>query len=160
RARVARIDAIARDQIALERAARGGPDPRRGLPHRLLVVYRTCANPASVDLTIDPNDRDPGTIFGGRPALGNPVWLALAPARAPRRLGARPGAPFRRARLPRRRPRRSTPRRCSCPPPATPTSGPPTPTSCGTPSPRPTGRATTSRAPTTTSARRSAAARR
>src|SRR5262249_1010975 len=77
RARIARIDAVARAQVELERAARG-KDLRASLPHRLLVIYRTCANPASLDLTIDPSDRDPGPILAGHPESGSHVWLGFA----------------------------------------------------------------------------------
>jgi hypothetical protein len=84
RARVARLDDRARAQIALERAARAAGDPRRAIPHRLLVVYRTVANPAYLDLSIDPNDRDVGTIFGGRPELGNFYEQGIARVVSPR----------------------------------------------------------------------------
>jgi hypothetical protein len=94
-ARVERIDAVARAQITIEREARGrvraGGDAyalglaiRRTIPHRLLVIYRTVANPAYLDLTIDPNDRDVGTIFGGRPEIGNYYGLGLARVLTPR----------------------------------------------------------------------------
>jgi len=47
---------------------------RRAVPHRLMLIYRTVANPAYLDLSIDPNARPIGTIFGGptaRPEFGN-----------------------------------------------------------------------------------------
>jgi len=86
RERHLRLDAIARAHLAEERegadAARAsGVAPyglirakRRAIPHRLMVIYRTVANPAYLDLSIDPNARPVGTIFGGptaRPEFGN-----------------------------------------------------------------------------------------
>jgi hypothetical protein len=98
RARVARLDAAAQAQIDAERAARqrlgAGLAPydllrtaRAAIPHRLMIVYRTVANPAYLDLTIDPNDRDPGSIFGlldGRPEFGNHYVLNVARVLTPR----------------------------------------------------------------------------
>jgi hypothetical protein len=91
RARVARLDEQARAQIESERAARGtlaGQQgyafllaSRRAIPHRLLTIYRTVANPAYLDLSIDPNDRDVGSIFGlfhARPEFGNYFGLNVA----------------------------------------------------------------------------------
>jgi alpha-beta hydrolase superfamily lysophospholipase len=77
RARIARIDAIARESIAdAERARRAsGGDLRRDDPaawRRLrqravhtayLVIYRTLADPAYLDLRIDPDDRPMGSLF-------------------------------------------------------------------------------------------------
>ncbi|HLZ68303.1 MAG TPA: alpha/beta hydrolase [Dehalococcoidia bacterium] len=86
RARHLRLDAIARAHLAEERegagaAAGSGMAPyalirarRRAIPHRLMLIYRTVANPAYLDLSIDPNRRPIGTIFGGptaRPEFGN-----------------------------------------------------------------------------------------
>jgi hypothetical protein len=86
RARHLRIDAIAKAQLAREReggetARAQGLTPyaliqarRRAIPHRMMIIYRTVANPAYLDLTIDPNKRPVGTIFGGptgRPEFGN-----------------------------------------------------------------------------------------
>jgi alpha/beta superfamily hydrolase len=73
-ARVARIDAVARDaewQRAeyrdAARAAKGSPQwnhlRRRAVHARYLTVYRTLANPAYLDLSIEPDDRQLGTIF-------------------------------------------------------------------------------------------------
>jgi alpha-beta hydrolase superfamily lysophospholipase len=98
RARVERLDQVARDQIALERDARaslGRPasaydllrSGRRAVPHRLLVVYRTVANPATLDLSLDPSDREVGTIFGilgARPEVGNYYAQNLARVVSPR----------------------------------------------------------------------------
>jgi hypothetical protein len=85
RERVARLDTTARARVDAERAERarlGEPkEPyellrasRRAIPHRLMLVHRTVANPAYLDLSIDPNDREVGSIFGlfaGRPEFGN-----------------------------------------------------------------------------------------
>jgi hypothetical protein len=98
RARVERLDAAARAQVAGERAARAALAPggdayellrasRRAIPHRLLVIYRTVANPAYLDLSIDPSDRDVGTIFGvldDRPEFGNTLGTNIARVLSPR----------------------------------------------------------------------------
>jgi hypothetical protein len=78
RARVERIDAVALARIAEARTARerfgrsGDPVDRRiALAPRVLTVYRTDADLRSVDLSIDPNDRLYGSLFGRRPDLTN-----------------------------------------------------------------------------------------
>lgn len=75
RERIARIDAIARGAIqsADEARVRGrdlekGSDAwrdarRRGLHTPYLTIYRTLANPAYLDLSIDPDDRPMGSLF-------------------------------------------------------------------------------------------------
>ena len=75
RERIARIDTLARDAIAAADAARGqarelpkGSDAwrearRRGLHTPYLTIYRTLANPAYLDLSIDPDDRPLGSLF-------------------------------------------------------------------------------------------------
>jgi pimeloyl-ACP methyl ester carboxylesterase len=92
-ARAARIDAIARRHIeesSLARAASRAQDfstappeyrahmQRRTMAPRIMVVYRTQANPAYLDLTIDPSERRVGSIFSPRPDLFNyhPIGLA------------------------------------------------------------------------------------
>src|SRR5207245_1803069 len=71
RERVARIDAIAREAQGertayrdAARAALGTPQwnhlRRRAVHARYLTVYRTLANPAYLDLTIEPDDRQAG----------------------------------------------------------------------------------------------------
>ncbi|MDH4146756.1 MAG: alpha/beta hydrolase, partial [Acidimicrobiia bacterium] len=74
-ARVARIDAVAKaalaDQAAGRAAARSAPrgssawrDARaRGVNSRYLTIYRTLADPAYLDLSIDPDDRPLGSLF-------------------------------------------------------------------------------------------------
>ena len=78
RARIARLDAVARERVAEMSTARkafavtGDPaDRRAALAPRLLTVYRTDADPHGVDLSIDPNDRPYGSLFGRRPDLTN-----------------------------------------------------------------------------------------
>jgi alpha-beta hydrolase superfamily lysophospholipase len=76
-ARVARIDAVAKASLAdssgaissLPAADRSG-DPRgwrdvrrRAVFTRYLTIYRTLADPAYLDLTIDPDDRPMGSLF-------------------------------------------------------------------------------------------------
>ena len=74
RERVARIDASARaalDERAEARraaaAAKGTADwnglRRRAVHARYLTTYRTLANPAYLDLSIEPDDREMGSVF-------------------------------------------------------------------------------------------------
>jgi hypothetical protein len=77
-ARMERIDAVARERVAEAKAANirfkasGDPSDRRiSLAPRVLTVYRTDADLRSVDLSIDPNDRPYGSLFGRRPDLTN-----------------------------------------------------------------------------------------
>lgn len=75
RARVERIDARARELVAAKRAARarwaGGSgsttDRRAAIATHFLHVYRTDADPRAVDSTLDPSDRDYGSLWGRRP---------------------------------------------------------------------------------------------
>lgn len=76
--RIARIDAEARARVAMAAEARarfkksGDPaDRRASLAPRVLTVYRTDADLRFVDLSIDPNDRPYGSLFGRRPDLTN-----------------------------------------------------------------------------------------
>jgi hypothetical protein len=98
RARVTRLDEAARAQILVERQARAALVPglppydllqlsRRAIPHRLMLIHRTVANPAYLDLSIDPNDREVGSIFGilaGRPEFGNYFEINVARVLSPR----------------------------------------------------------------------------
>lgn len=75
--RVARIDAVAKASLAANEEARGrlrsvdqSAEPGRWRAERTravvadyLVVYRTLADPAYLDLTIDPDDRPMGSLF-------------------------------------------------------------------------------------------------
>jgi hypothetical protein len=75
RARVARIDAVAHDAErarrdagaearSLERGTDGWNRARRHAVHaRYLTIYRTLADPAYLDPSIDPDDRALGTVF-------------------------------------------------------------------------------------------------
>lgn len=76
--RIARIDAVALDLVAEANAARSDHERtgavtarRRAIAPRVLTVYRTDADLRSVDLSLDPNDRPYGSLFGRRPDLTN-----------------------------------------------------------------------------------------
>lgn len=76
--RVARVDAVARAHLADTAAARkafkaGGraEDRRRSLAPRVITVFRTDADPRTVDLALDPSERPYGSLFGKRPDLIN-----------------------------------------------------------------------------------------
>ncbi len=60
RDRVARVDAIARQALADREAA---TDRRRAVHARYITTYRTLADPAYLDLSIDPDDRPLGSVF-------------------------------------------------------------------------------------------------
>jgi alpha-beta hydrolase superfamily lysophospholipase len=91
RARVARIDARAREQLDQSRAARAGlhgvergTDGWRHLRRRAVhldyfAIYRTLANPAYLDLSIEPDDRPLGSLFAfPDPFDANYGWGGLA----------------------------------------------------------------------------------
>lgn len=75
--RVARIDAVAKASLEDSRVAAGalgGLDPqqdpvawrerrRRAVFSKYMVIYRTLADPAYLDLSIDPDDRPMGSLF-------------------------------------------------------------------------------------------------
>jgi hypothetical protein len=78
RDRVARIDAVAHAHLARAAEARAAfkvdgrsSDRRRSLAPRVLTVFRTDADPRTVDLTLDPSERPYGSLFGKRPDLIN-----------------------------------------------------------------------------------------
>ncbi|OZG26367.1 alpha/beta hydrolase [Williamsia sp. 1138] len=78
RARMERLDAVAREYVAESADARarfknsGDPSDRRAvLAPRVLTVYRTDADLRFVDLSLSPNDRPYGSLFGRRPDLTN-----------------------------------------------------------------------------------------
>lgn len=83
RERVARVDQIARDAIAA-RAAADADDPLHALHVRYITTYRTLADPAYLDPSIDPDERPLGTIFSpGDPRIGN-YGYGLARTMTPR----------------------------------------------------------------------------
>lgn len=78
RARIERIDAAAWERVTDARDAKkrfkahGDPrDRRASLARGVIVVHRTDADLRSVDLSLDPNDRPYGSLFGRRPDLTN-----------------------------------------------------------------------------------------
>lgn len=100
RERCARLDTIARDHLAeqaeyrarmkspefagLGDAARGDVI-RRARLWRYMIIYRTLANPAYLDPSIDPSNRPLGSIFSpGDPILGNYGPGGLARTMTPR----------------------------------------------------------------------------
>lgn len=78
RARVTRIDERARELVEDANRARRAfrdsgrnEDRRRSLAPWIIPVYRTDADLRCVDLSLDPNDRPYGSVFGRRPDLIN-----------------------------------------------------------------------------------------
>lgn len=72
--RIGRIDALATALAAEVRAASAVKDVesrRRSLRPDIMVIHRTDADLRSVDLSLDPNHRPYGSLFGSRPDLGN-----------------------------------------------------------------------------------------
>jgi alpha-beta hydrolase superfamily lysophospholipase len=97
--RVRRIDAIARafverhEQATSESEAKGFADRpfgerqavlKRRAHETVMVVHRTMADPACVDRTIEPSDRDYGSLLSERPDLMNMAALGLARTVTPR----------------------------------------------------------------------------
>lgn len=77
-ARIQRIDAVAWERVEASRTAKKhyadtGHDSyrRASLASGVLVVHRTDADLRGVDLSLDPNDRPYGSLFGRRPDLTN-----------------------------------------------------------------------------------------
>lgn len=77
-ARIARLDAVAAERVAAASAARrrfgesgDAVDRRAALVPRVLTVYRTDADLRFMDLSLSPNDRPYGSLFGRRPDLTN-----------------------------------------------------------------------------------------
>lgn len=77
-ARIARIDDRAREWVAESRSANRAfkvsedpADRRRAIAPRVLTTYRTDADLRNVDLSLDPNERPYGSLFGRRPDLTN-----------------------------------------------------------------------------------------
>ncbi|MCZ4521562.1 alpha/beta hydrolase [Rhodococcus ruber] len=78
RERVARLDALARSRVAAASDARrrfetsrDPADRRDALAPRILTVYRTDADLRFTDLSLSPNARPYGSLFGRRPDLTN-----------------------------------------------------------------------------------------
>ncbi len=78
RARVAKLDAIAKDLIAARMDARkrskdGGDERlrRAGAHTAIMTVWRTDADPRCFDLSIDPSERSYGTLWGKDPRASN-----------------------------------------------------------------------------------------
>ncbi|OLT16179.1 alpha/beta hydrolase [Pseudonocardia sp. CNS-139] len=76
--RVARIDALARTHLARTADARAAhkrsgstADRRRALAPGIITVFRTDADPRTLDLSLDPSERPYGSLFGRRPDLIN-----------------------------------------------------------------------------------------
>jgi hypothetical protein len=75
--RVLRIDVRMRELLAeqalcRERGREGDTKARRrALAGTFVTVHRTDADPRTVDLSLDPSDRDYGSIFGRRPDVTN-----------------------------------------------------------------------------------------
>jgi pimeloyl-ACP methyl ester carboxylesterase len=99
RARVERLDTLARSHVqrqrgagAAERAESFGARPvaeqiglRKGAAlDGVMLIYRTLANPAHLDLSIDPNERALGSIFATDPLVGNYAAAGLARVMSPR----------------------------------------------------------------------------
>lgn len=99
RARVARLDAIARARLAARGAARAElraadfasrPWPaqaaalRGSMVHPHMIVFRTEADLRALDLSLDPSERDAGTLFSYRPDLTNYMELGFARVTTPR----------------------------------------------------------------------------
>ena len=77
-ARVARLDALAHERVARRRRARAAykangdrAGRRASVATDFLTVYRTDADLRCVDLSLDPSDRDYGSIWGRRPDVIN-----------------------------------------------------------------------------------------
>lgn len=77
-ARIERIDRAAWEADSATRRARETAfhsgllrDRQAALAPRIVTVYRTDADLRSVDLTLDPNERKYGSLFGNRPDLTN-----------------------------------------------------------------------------------------
>ncbi|WP_431236209.1 alpha/beta hydrolase (plasmid) [Mycolicibacterium psychrotolerans] len=98
-ARVARIDAIARSYIAEQRHYRSvAADEgftrlseseqefvqRRAVLGRIMSVYRTDANPAATDLSLQPSKRTYGSLLSALPHLGNYTEQGFAKYLTPR----------------------------------------------------------------------------
>jgi hypothetical protein len=99
RARVARLDSLARQHLALRQDARQSVVaddfhkqawPRQAHAMRqsvvcpYMIVYRTEADLRALDRSLDPSDRDAGTLFSYRPDLTNYMEFGFARVSTPR----------------------------------------------------------------------------
>jgi hypothetical protein len=99
RERVARLDAMARRHIGARNDARrtiGGGDfgarpwaeqartLRAAVAHPHMVVFRTEADLRAFDLSLDPSERDAGSLFSYRPDLTNYMEFGFARVTTPR----------------------------------------------------------------------------
>ncbi len=99
RARVERIDGIARAGLRQRHEARGKiattdfgkrpwPEQARALRGAVvcpyMVVYRTEADLRAFDLSLDPSERDAGSLFSYRPDLSNYMEFGFARVQSPR----------------------------------------------------------------------------
>ena len=96
RSRVRRIDAVAQQMVDSARQAKDlaaglseDTPQRRALLRQAragwhLVIYRTCADPAMADLSIDPDDRYPGNYLEVDPQLENAGTKGFAHYLTPR----------------------------------------------------------------------------
>ena len=76
--RVERLDRITRERIRLRNVARAAArktgsaaDRRAATATDFMLIYRTDADPRYVDPSIDPSDRDYGSLWGRRPDIIN-----------------------------------------------------------------------------------------
>ena len=99
RARVQRLDGVARVHLQGRAEARGviaggdfnarpWPEQARTLRHAVvcpyMVIYRTEADLRAFDLSLDPSERDAGTIFSYRPDLTNYMEFGFGRVQTPR----------------------------------------------------------------------------
>ena len=99
RARVARLDGVARALVQQRRVARkaifandfGGrpwgeqaPALRVAVVCPYMIVYRTEADLRAFDLSLDPSERDAGSLFSYRPDLTNYMEFGFARVQTPR----------------------------------------------------------------------------
>lgn len=72
--RLARIDAWVRERLALLRAQTAAGSPR----DQTFIIHRTHADPRCLDLSIDPNDRPVGSVWGAGAAGARAVNYAAS----------------------------------------------------------------------------------
>ena len=99
RARVARLDAMARDKLEIRNQARAAMMKaelsklpwseqasllRRAVVCPYMIVYRTEADLRMFDLALDPSERDAGSLFSYRPDLTNYMEFGFSRVQTPR----------------------------------------------------------------------------